>query len=491
MANEIDIVVSAEETASAELDNVADAATRTSNVVVRSMGDAEDAFDTAVRESGNFGAAMDKLEGGAGTLAEGIDGVGQVVQGVSDIMSYSERRAENLARAHNDVAQSAQDVEQAVEDMAQAERDASQADQDAEQAGLDLAQANLDRATAQKELNKAIKEHGKNSDEAKQAALDLRQANLDVSQAEEDKAQALRDSKQATLDSKQATIDHKTASDELTASQRELATQSGIMSQVSEWAGMLSGVLGGLVGIIGAVAAIQWVWNAALLASPLTWIIAGILLLVGVIVLIATKTDWFQRLWKAIWSKIGDPVKNTWKWIKDTTSSFVNWIGKVPGKIGNFFKSVGNAISAPFRAAFNAIASGWNSTVGGFGFTVPSWVPGVGGNSFSIPSMSRLAVGGDVLKSGLAYIHAGERINTAAQTQRLPYDHAGSPSSPSELKISLEVYGNPQNAYEAAMLDLLQNNVRVKAVIDTGIRDTVKNNGNGSVQTAYGKRGMG
>jgi hypothetical protein len=38
--------------------------------------------------------------------------------------------------------------------------------------------------------------------------------------------------------------------------------------------------------------------------------------------------------------------------------------------------------------AFNAVKSLWNSTIGGFGFTVPSWVPFAGGDSFKIPMMA-------------------------------------------------------------------------------------------------------
>ncbi|HEY9338829.1 MAG TPA: hypothetical protein VIQ79_30555, partial [Kribbella sp.] len=45
----------------------------------------------------------------------------------------------------------------------------------------------------------------------------------------------------------------------------------------------------------------QWLMNASLWASPVTWIVLGILLLIGVIILIATKTTWFQRAWKAAW----------------------------------------------------------------------------------------------------------------------------------------------------------------------------------------------
>ena len=61
-------------------------------------------------------------------------------------------------------------------------------------------------------------------------------------------------------------------------------------------------------------------------------------------------------------------------------------------------------IKAPFKTAFDAIKYLWNHTVGGFGFSVPSWVPGVGGKSFKIPMM---ATGGIVTGPMIAMI--GER----------------------------------------------------------------------------------
>lgn len=489
MSNEVEITITAEEDASRALDDVADAATRTSNVVVRSMGDAEDAFDTALRESGSLGAGLERLEGGAGAVADGMDGISQATQSVADIMSYADRRASDLARAQLDVDQAANDAAQAIEDLHQAERDGAQATIDAEQAHIDQAQALIDEKTALAEYNKLVKEGKGNTTEATQALNDIKQARLDGRQATEDLAQAERDSKQAALDQKQAAIDQKSATQDLTDAQRELANQQGVMQQVTEWTGMLSGLLGGLVGVIGLVSAAQWAWNLAMTANPIGLVVVAVAALIAIIVVIATKTTWFQTLWNATWGKIGGPVKSAWKWIKDTTSSFMDWIRKVPKWIGDAFSKVTNFITAPFRAAFNGISRAWNNTVGGFGFSVPSWIPGVGGQSFSIPNMPSLAVGGDVMKSGLAYIHAGERIQTAARVQRLPYDAAPNMSTPMDVKVSVEILGGADDALTAALLDLLENNVRVSATINKNIRETVKNNGNGSVQTAYGRRG--
>ncbi|SCF22571.1 hypothetical protein [Micromonospora mirobrigensis] len=154
-------------------------------------------------------------------------------------------------------------------------------------------------------------------------------------------------------------------------------------------------------------AAAQWLMNSAMWASPITWIIVGIIALVAVIVLIATKTDWFQRAWRASWSWIKSAASNTWEFIK-----------KIPGWIGNVFSRIADAIGGPFRAAFNFVAEAWNSTVGRLSWSVPSWIPGIGGNSISVPNLPYFHAGGRVPgapgQNVLAMLQAGETVSSAA-----------------------------------------------------------------------------
>lgn len=151
-------------------------------------------------------------------------------------------------------------------------------------------------------------------------------------------------------------------------------------------------------------AAAQWVMNGALFASPITWIIVGIVALVAVIVLIATKTNWFSRAWAASWS-----------WIKSTAQSAWNFIKQIPGWIGRAFSVVAGLITNPFRSAFNAIARAWNATVGRLSWTVPSWVPMIGGNSINVPHLPTYHTGGKVpgpaSRETLALLRGGETIN--------------------------------------------------------------------------------
>lgn len=150
-------------------------------------------------------------------------------------------------------------------------------------------------------------------------------------------------------------------------------------------------------------AGVQWLLNAALTANPIGIVIMLIVALVAVIVLIATKTKWFQTAWNAAWG-----------WIKKTAVSVWDWLKTLPAKIGQSFGRIRDLIPAPFKAAFNAVSRAWNSTIGRLSWTIPGWVPGIGGNSISAPRLPVFHQGGHA--SGamggefLAVLQAGERV---------------------------------------------------------------------------------
>lgn len=158
----------------------------------------------------------------------------------------------------------------------------------------------------------------------------------------------------------------------------------------------------------------QWLLNAALTANPIGLVVVAIGALVAVVVLIATKTTWFQDLWRAVWGKIGDPVKAGWAAVKRVTGSVIDWITGLPRKIGNAFSRIGDLISAPFRAGFNAVSRAWNSTVGRLSWSVPGWVPGIGGRGVSAPRLPTFHTGGRVPGSPGQQVPimalAGERV---------------------------------------------------------------------------------
>jgi phage-related minor tail protein len=131
--------------------------------------------------------------------------------------------------------------------------------------------------------------------------------------------------------------------------------------------------------IKGISTAAQWLWNAALYASPITWIVLGILLLIGVIVLIATKTTWFQQLWNWAWGGIKAGAAAVWGWISGTLwpgiKGFFETFGLAAVQAKNavvsafnavwsFLRNFGSQVAAIFSAIGGFIAAGWNAGVG-------------------------------------------------------------------------------------------------------------------------------
>lgn len=153
-------------------------------------------------------------------------------------------------------------------------------------------------------------------------------------------------------------------------------------------------------------AGVQWLLNAAMAANPVVLITLAIVALIAIIVLIATKTTWFQDLWKASWSAIKAAAVAVWDWLQ-----------ALPGRMRSLFISVAEAITSPFRAAFNFVARAWNNTIGRLSWSVPSWIPGIGGATIKAPHIPTFHRGGIVPGTTgaetLAVLQAGERVTPA------------------------------------------------------------------------------
>lgn len=353
----------------------------------------KDLKDTG-KSSDDFLTKIGKLGSGVSGMSDAIDSAGATVQAFADIQSASANKLQKQERALND-------VRQAQEDYAQALRDGKQAAIDTDQAEVDLTQAHLDEKTALKEYKDALHEFGAGSDEASQAQIDLKQAGVDVKQALEDQQQATRDASQANIDAKGAQLD---LNDAMTEAHPP---------EIQKWAdqiNMYAPILSGLVGIMGLVTAAQWLWNIAQLASPTTWIVLAIVALVAIIVVIATKTTWFQTIWKKSWGWIKDAASNVWEWMK-----------KLPDRLKGVFSKAASFISAPFRSAFNGIADAWNNTVGRLHWTIPWWVPWpLGGRNIDAPTLPKFHKGGTVPGAPgsemMAILQAGETVTPAGQS---------------------------------------------------------------------------
>ena len=82
-------------------------------------------------------------------------------------------------------------------------------------------------------------------------------------------------------------------------------------------------IMGGLAIGLLAVAAAQWVVNLAFLANPITWIIAGVVALIGVIIYLISKISGWGEAWKIV---VNNAKLN---WEVFTSGSELLWDGMI------------------------------------------------------------------------------------------------------------------------------------------------------------------
>ena len=130
----------------------------------------------------------------------------------------------------------------------------------------------------------------------------------------------------------------------------------------------------------------------------------------------------FNQAWNAV-EYVAKRFVGVWQWFVDS----LRWL----------FGGVYDIITWPFRRAMDAIKWLWNTTIGGFGFTVPSWIPLVGGKGFRIPEM---ASGGIVTRPTIALI--GE----AGPEAVIPLSSGTSVPVASAAPVTINVYALTANA---------------------------------------------
>jgi hypothetical protein len=181
---------------------------------------------------------------------------------------------------------------------------------------------------------------------------------------------------------------------------------------------------------------------------------------------------------------IGDPVKTFWAWLSSSASSAwnglisgitnvknwfssawtditnsvstaINYITGTPGAVINAFSGMGNSIANAFRSALNGVARAWNNTLGSFSVSVPDWVPGMGGSSWNMPRMPYLQTGGDVIRTGAAVVHAGERVLNAQQVKMLESAQGTGDTTSGTLTLELAPKPGSDNQLMRAIINQL------------------------------------
>jgi hypothetical protein len=88
---------------------------------------------------------------------------------------------------------------------------------------------------------------------------------------------------------------------------------------------------------------VQWLLNAALTANPIGLIIVGIAALIAIIVLIATKTTWFQTIWEYTWGAIQTVIKFFWNNVlQPIVNSMITAFATLAGWVANLLDALSN-----------------------------------------------------------------------------------------------------------------------------------------------------
>jgi phage-related minor tail protein len=255
----------------------------------------------------------------------------------------------------------------------------------------------------------------------------------------------------------------------------------GWLQKNSGWVQPLAIGLGLLAAAIGVVVAVQTAWNAALALSPVTWIIIGIVAIIAVIVLLATKTQFFQTIWKAVWGflkavgswfagpfanffvsawqkvvgafnsaknrvmSVINALKGAWNaywstyskiigWIVKKGSDMINFFVRMPGRIRSALSNMFSGLWSGFRGVANKIISGWNNLsfkIGG-GSVMGVSIPSV---TLNTPNIPYLAEGGIVTGPTVAMIGEGRQDEAVIPLDRLP-ELAGRDDRPIVIEIA-------------------------------------------------------
>lgn len=125
--------------------------------------------------------------------------------------------------------------------------------------------------------------------------------------------------------------------------------------------GPLVAVIGTLVAIIKIWTAVQAALNFVMTANPIGLVIVAVGLIVAGITILATKTQFFQTIWEAVWGAIKAAASAVASWFTGTLVPSLQraWdtIKKAVGAVGAFFKAVWDKIVSGLRTAKDAIAS--------------------------------------------------------------------------------------------------------------------------------------
>ena len=108
-----------------------------------------------------------------------------------------------------------------------------------------------------------------------------------------------------------------------------------------------------LIGAVAAFLGVLLLVNTALLASPITWIVVGIMALVAAFVVLWNECEGFRNFWINLWKTVST-------WVEKTVEDIVNWFKQAWSDIKNAFNT---AISWIREKIIQPIANFYNKWI--------------------------------------------------------------------------------------------------------------------------------
>lgn len=112
---------------------------------------------------------------------------------------------------------------------------------------------------------------------------------------------------------------------------------------------------------------VQWLFNAALNANPLTLLVVAIAAVVAGIVWFFTQTEIGKNIWNGFVEVLSSTISSIGQWFKGLWDGIVSIFSGVAGWFGGIFQGAWNAITGIFGRLGGFFGGVWNSITGMFG----------------------------------------------------------------------------------------------------------------------------
>ena len=182
-----------------------------------------------------------------------------------------------------------------------------------------------------------------------------------------------------------------------------LAIIGGVIGVVAGAVVVLNIAMKAYLAIQKLVTAAVGLFNAIMNMNPIMLVVLAVMALIAIFILLQRRFNIVGRAMEvlsSIFTTAKDLIMRAW-------GAVSRFFSGLPGMFRRIGTAVFNTLTAPYRKAFNLISKLWNSTIGSFSVSIPSWVPIIGGKGFSFPQMPTipaLADGGIVTRPTLALV---------------------------------------------------------------------------------------